>query len=155
MKAKFWLPFLVASFTISCTNDAIIHHYETVSDEGWNRKDTLRFPLPEITKEGNYSVEVGLRFNSQYPYEGVWIEVETELKNPHFIRKDTICIATANNDGRPKGQGVVFLQTDTLLTTLPLTEGQAGEIRLRHIMQRETLTGIRDVGLKVKVKSEE
>lgn len=150
MRIKHLLPVLATLFTISCTQSTITHHYEAVSDEGWSRNDTLHFPLPEIKEDGNYRVELGLRYNNLFPYEGLWLVAETRLNTPHFIRIDTLCIVTANKEGRPTGRGVVLMQSDTLLTTLHLSKGQNGEIYLRHIMHNEVFPGILDVGVKVK-----
>lgn len=86
-----------------------MHHYETVGDDGWNRKDTLHYQIPTISTGGNYCLELGLRYNSQYPYEGLWIVAETRLNNPHAVFNDTIYINTADKDGHQTGRGLVLI----------------------------------------------
>lgn len=139
----------MAVVAAACIRNTVLHHYEPIDENGWNRTDTLQYELPSIPKTGDYQISIGLRYDEQYPYQGLWIVAETFLNNPIAHRRDTLFFQTADEDGQFIGKGVTLLQADTLLTTLHLQEGQNGRIRLRHIMQRETLPGIRDVGVKV------
>lgn len=142
----------MAVMMAACTQSTLLHHYEPVDDDGWDRTDTLSYELPTIPKDGDYQISLGVRYNNFFPYEGLWIVAETSMKKPMLHRNDTLYFPIIDEKGHPMGKGLSMMQADTLLTTLHFEEGQSGHIRLRHIMIREVVPGITDIGIKVRKK---
>lgn len=133
----------------ACDRQTVIHRYQPVPSEGWQRSDTLTFTIPPIPHSGTYTVNLGLRYTSTFPYQDVWLVTETRLRSPHALRRDTLCFLLADSAGTPTGSGLHILQREALLTSLPLVRGQQGRVLVRHIMARETLPFITDVGVKI------
>ena len=137
---------------VACTQSTIYHHYEPIDDNGWSRTDTIQYELPTVPEDGDYHISLGLRYNELFPYQGLWIVAETSLHHPTASYLDTLYFRTTDEDGRPTGKGLSLVQADTLLTTLHMPKGQKGQVCLRHIMIREVLPGIKDIGVKLEVK---
>ncbi|MBQ8968438.1 MAG: gliding motility lipoprotein GldH [Bacteroidaceae bacterium] len=133
----------------ACTDGKLMHCYLPTDDEGWGRTDTLCFPLPDIPQTGEYPVSVGLRHGNRFPYTGLWVEAETRLSHPTAVRRDTLYIPITDTNGHPLQPGVSLHQHEVPLTTLHLQRGQKGNIRLHHIMMREVVPAISDVGLRI------
>lgn len=136
---------------VACTRSTLLHRYQPVGQQGWARTDTLSFTLPDVSTEGDYELAVGLRYGNVFPYEGIWVVAETRLVHPNAFHRDTLYLATADDDGRPLGQGISMDQREVSLSTLHLHKGQSGTVRLRHIMTREVVPNISDVGLRVAI----
>lgn len=150
MKPKhLWLPAVGAMLCAACIRGTILHHFEHVDPDGWNRYDTLRYSLPPIPQAGLYDFSVDLRYANAFAYEGIRVVAETCLRRPPVARRDTLYLKTADEHGIPVGQGLNLLQLSTPLYTLRLQPGQKGTIRLYHLMRLETMPDIREVGLKI------
>ena len=140
---------LLALSLAACTDGTWVHRYLPLSEMGWERCDTLQFQLPTVPTTGDYSLCLGLRYDTQFPYEGIWIEAETRLKNPASIRRDTLYFPMMDEEGHSQGQGINLQQKEMPFTTLHLQKGQQATIRLRHIMARETIPHIKDAGVNI------
>ena len=147
MKKALWA--IVCLALVGCTKGTLIHRYETVGQQGWERTDTLVFALPEVATQGQHRLTVSLRYDNTFPYEGIWLVVEGHLKDPSQQWRDTVYFATADEEGTPLGHGVSLMQNDVVVRDFQLSEGQSGSLRLWHIMHREVMPEIRDVGIKI------
>lgn len=143
---------LVLLLTVACRRTTLMHHYEHVSSEGWARTDTLRFRLPEVRDSGDYLLDLGMRYTATFPYRGVWVVAETHLCGNSVARRDTLYFAMTDETGAPVTEGVNLLQHESPLTTLYLCEGDSPQIHIRHIMNRELIPGIREVGLRATLR---
>ena len=135
----------------ACTRGVLLHHYQPVGADGWARADTLRFVLPQAPAEADYEVYLGMRYTNTFPYEGIWVVAETRLAHPTALLLDTLYLTTADEAGRSLGRGVAIGQREQLLGILRLHTGQGGTIRLHHIMTREVVPDISDIGLRVAI----
>ena len=133
----------------SCTKKMIVHHYEHIDNDGWTRYDTLSFEIPPAAASGDYSLFLGMRYSNDMPYEGIWIEVETQFSHPHYASLDTLYFLTADSIGMLLGKGINLKQQEMPLSSLNLKEGQQGLVRVRHIMARNVLPFVRDIGIRV------
>ena len=141
---------IVCLILASCTNGTLVHQYETVDNDGWVRADTIYFDLPAATETGDYGLSVAMRYANSFPYEGIWIIAEGKMKKPTTHWRDTLYFRMADNEGIPMGHGVVVMQNDTLVRTMHMQKGQNGSLRIWHIMRREVMPSVREVGIKVK-----
>ena len=147
MKKAIWG--IMCLVMVSCTKGTLIHHYEAVSHQGWERTDTLCFDLPEVEKQGQHLMSVSLRYNNNFPYEGIWIVVEGSMKEPSAYWRDTLYFRTADENGTALGRGVALMQNSVPLKEMQLEEGQHGRFRVWHIMHREVMPTIREVGIRL------
>ena len=142
--------FLLSLFLlVSCDRSTLMHSYQPLAENCWDRSDTVTFDLPSLTTEDNCSMLVGLRVTDHFPYEMLILEVEQSYKNPVSHRLDTLYYRLANEDGDFIEKGINYFQYETQGVTLDLKKGQTGRIKIRHLMHREVLPGIMDVGIHV------
>lgn len=143
---------LLGLLLVGCTDSVLVHRYEPVSDRGWVRTDTLCFFLPSASQTGDYILSLGMRHTSVFPYEGIWVVVETQLHRPSALLTDTLYFQAYDDQGVSLSQGVNLLQREVPLRCLHLRCGQSGTVRLRHIMTRETIPAIREMGIRMERK---
>ncbi len=123
------------------------HHYMSPAGRGWSGGDTLRFHVPPVSRTGYYALSLGMRLGIDFPYEGVWVAVETSLTSPDSLLVDTLYFRAIKKGGRPQGSGINMSQDEQPFDSLRLLGGQGAEIRVYHLMSREVLPAVLDVGL--------
>ncbi len=150
----------VALVTASCNRKTIYHHYEHTSVDGWGKDDTLYFTLPPSKQRAVVQRDVELRISGNYPFRGLSLIVEQttipahskaaiSLQPSHYQRTDTISYELVDQEGNIKGQGISLYQYSFHMTDISLNEGDSLRISIHHAMQRETLPGIADIGLRL------
>lgn len=127
----------------------LVHEYRQVrGDEGWNVRDTIRIPVPAVPADADYRLSVGMRVTNAFSWEGVWVEAELVVDTPHVRHADTLFVRVYDGQARPLAEGVNLLQVEVPAPkSVHLRRGQKGSLRLRHLMRRETLPFITDVGV--------
>lgn len=139
-----------ALLAVSCIGNTVQHQYRHIGSEGWDRNDTLTFAIPPARVSGTHSISTELRTSTAFPYTKVCMVREVMLTRPLAALRDTVCVDTEVNGISPDASGVTiksYSHTDSLLV---LREGQEGTVRLYHIMSKETIPHILDVGIKIK-----
>ena len=134
---------------VSCTKKIIVHRYAHIDNDGWARCDTLSFEIPPVAVSGDYALFLGMRYSNDMPYEAIWMEVETQFCHPRQYSLDTLCFQTADSIGMLLGKGINLKQQEVQLLSLNLKEGQQGTVRVRHIMARNLLPFVRDIGIRL------
>lgn len=66
-----------------------------------------------------------------------------------MMRNDTLVADLSADDGELRAHGISLHPYTFPLVTLRLPKGAKGRITVRHMMQRENLTGIESVGLRL------
>lgn len=140
---------LLVLLLASCDQGTLMHSYQPLQENSWDRRDTVRFDLPVLPTEDKYNVLIGLRVTNSFPYESLILEVEQNYRNPIGHRVDTIKYRLADESGDLIEKGINYFQYENQSLPLDLKKGQTGEIRIRHLMLREVLPGIMDVGIRV------
>ena len=151
--------FLLLVLLVSCNGNTLLYQYCYVGEDGWDRQDTLVFPIDSIDTDVDCEMYVGLRLHPRYPYQQLYIIAEQRFQTPDSLlhsrkdggsgHRDTLCIAIADSTGRLKGSGLSLLQYEQHAFPLHLRKNQRGEILLYHAMQRERLPWIHDVGIRI------
>lgn len=95
-------------------------------------------------------MSAGLRIDYKFPYKSLWIVMETHLENPDLTLLDTINYTVSDEKGIPLGFGITKKQQERPVRTVNLHKGQYGEVRFYHIMTREEIPGISEIGLALK-----
>ncbi len=136
-----------------CDERVIYHSYRHVPGQGWNSRDTLAFDIDTVRVAATHQFALGLRATDSYPYTAVWLAVEREFSRPDILRRDTVRCRLMDSVTHRMGKGVYMYQYEVPLPPMTLRCGQTGQVRVTHLMRREILPGIRDVGVLVSRQS--
>lgn len=140
---------MAATLMTACDTDVVYDSYCHAPTEGWEKTDTLQFNVPRMAEGGRYRMEIGMRTNSSFPFTGITVVVDQVIEPRHRLQSDTINCRIADKDGNILGRGVSFYQYDFILNDTDLRRGDSLNIRIRHIMRREVVPGVADVGVKI------
>lgn len=132
-----------------CDTDVVYDRYEHTPTEGWDKSDTLFFDVPRLTESGRYRMEIGLRTNAEFPFTDLTLVVDRTVEPGHQLKSDTLKCRVADDKGNILGQGISYFQYSFILADADLHRGDSLHISVRHIMKREIIPGISDVGLKL------
>lgn len=148
---RYWpyLLFIISLLALSsCRQRPVLYDYVPVEPHGWLTTDTLRFTLPAVPADGDYTFSLGTRFNSQYPYEDLWLVLEQRYLSVR--RRDTLHLAMPTEKPTWQTNGIAFHEAEAPVTTTHLTPQQMPvELLVYHVMRHQCLTGITEVGVKV------
>lgn len=133
----------------ACDGRVVYDKYASTNVEGWERSDTLVFAVPGLKASGRYRQEIGLRINSAYPFTALSLLVERTVEPGHRVSKDTLNCRLYDGKGNALGAGVGYFQYDFILSDDDLRQGDSLNVRVHHIMMREILPGISDIGLRL------
>lgn len=143
-----WVGLAMLALT-ACDNKTLMHSYLPVKSHEWNRKDVMTFQIPKAPQSGTYDMTIGLRIGNRFPYETIFMLTEVHLHNPEGLLTDTICYNLTNEKGEFLAKGINLLQFETETMPLQLRKGQSGDIRIQHLMHREVLPEIADIGISI------
>lgn len=133
----------------ACVGNVVYDKYASTMVEGWERSDTLVFGVPSLKSSGRYRQEIGLRINSAYPFTALSLLVERTVEPGHRVSLDTLNCRLYDGKGNTLGNGVSYFQYDFILSEDDLQQGDSLNVRIHHIMMREILPGISDIGLRL------
>ena len=118
-------------------------------EEGWERRDTICFALPQTDEDISGTLTIGLRLTAPVGLQDIVLAVEQSLESPPVYRCDTIRCPLTDAEGNALGQGVNVIQYETQQLPFHLQKEQSGTVRIRHLMTDETIAGITELGIKV------
>lgn len=148
---KYWL--IAGLFlSASCTQQHYYNKYESVDVKSWKMDDTLTFPVEIKESNKHFEYAVSVRHEKEYEFSNLWVKI--------FIKGNGIDTSFRYNlplfkdDGKPFGEksGSLITQTIPLKTTLPLSTKGKYTLKLVHLMRKDPLNGISDVGIFVDEK---
>ena len=152
---------LTALVAVSCIGRKVYDHYEELPIAGWEKNDTITFFVPSVDRSGLYSLDLGLRTTSQYPFMSLTLVIErfvipldTTTVKPLFpipLRPSvsTLSCRLRDSRGHAKGQGINYYQYDFHVADISLNAGDSLRVNIRHDMKREILPGISDLGIRL------
>lgn len=139
----------------SCSDPRTYNRYKSVSLHGWSRKDTLTFDIPRQW-EGIYQLDLCLRAAQTYPYRNISMIIERKViyyrqrKKREKTYNDTINCEIVNDKGILAGQkGITSTEIRQAITSFRLNRNDSMHVTIHHIMNRESLPGISDVGIRL------
>lgn len=134
----------------SCTTDAIYKSYQSVPIDGWDAADPRIFNIDTLREPGNYSLLLHVRTTTMesYDFRTLYLEVRSQWGN-QGLQCDTVACHLSDERGEIKGDGMARYQYTFPVAQLSLSTNQAGCITVRHIMRREILEGISDIGIEI------
>lgn len=141
--------------TISCNDPRTYDQYRGVSLQGWLRNDTLTFDIPRQW-EGNYQLDLCLRAARTYPYRNISMIIEQKViyyrqrKKREKTYNDTVNCEIINDKGILVGhKGITSTEIRQAITSFRLNRNDSMQVKIHHIMSRESLPGISDVGIRI------
>ena len=123
-----------------------------MKNDGWKISDTLVYDLPPAPESGLYTISVEMRTGQKFLYRGVYVAMERNMQSPCYQHCDTVCFLMARDSIHMDSRGSTIQTFQHPVLNITLRKGQSGQIRLHHLMSREVLPDIREVGVRV-VKS--
>lgn len=150
---KAFVAIMSVLFTVlaatSCGGGEIYDTYRHTPLNGWDRTDTLYYDVPPVESAGIYRQELGLRIDDDFPFTGLTLVVDRTIEPGHRVSSDTLRCRLSDDKGNSYGQGVSYYQYDFAVAEYSLNKGDSLHIGVRHIMKREMLPGISDIGLRL------
>lgn len=144
------LAVVVVTVALSaCDGGVVYDKYKPTPVEGWEKNDTLIFDVPKLRLNGRYGQEIGLRINGSYPFTALSLLVERVVEPGHKEFSDTLDCRLYDGKGNILGSGISTYQYNFSLPPLELREGDSLHVTVRHIMKREILPGISDIGFRL------
>lgn len=140
---------LIGLFLSSCTGNTLYHSYESLPAEGWERRDTVCFELPKAEEDINGTLTIGLRTKANIGIQDIVFAVEQRDSAGFISHCDTVRYPLTDADGEALTGGINIHQYEAQHLPLHLKEGQQGTIRIHHLMRRELIPGITDIGIKL------
>ncbi len=154
---------LAASFCTltSCQKHKVYHAYAHTQQTEWSKEDSVHFMVPAVKESGCYQLETDLRITRRYPFTSLTLIINRTIISPatqsllckRTLHADTIQCQLTDSSGRSLGKGVSYLQYEYPVSKFNLNEGDSMVISVRHHMKQETLPGISDIGVSLKVAS--
>lgn len=139
----------VAMALYSCNSNVVYNKYNHTPLVGWEKNDTLVFDVPPMKESSRYRLELGLRTSTSFPFTGLSLVIDRTVEPGHILYTDTINCRLADDKGNVLGRGVSYFQYNFIVSDINLNKGDSLHICVRHIMKREIMPGISDIGLKI------
>ncbi len=146
---------VIAMGATSCSDPRTYDKYKSVSLQGWSRKDTLTFDIPRQW-EGSYQLDLCLRAAQTYPYRNISMIIERKViyyrqrKKREKTYNDTVNCEIINDKGILVGhKGITSTEIRQAITSFRLNRNDSMQVKIHHIMGRESLPGISDVGVRL------
>ena len=142
----------VALMVAACGDGRVFDKFVPTPVDGLEKNDTVTFDVPPVVASGSYRQEVGLRITSDYPFKSLSLEVKQTVEPGHRVSTDTLACRLYDDDGNLLGQGLSMFQYGFMLPEIDLRKGDSLHVRVRHVMKREILPGITDIGFSMEAK---
>lgn len=145
------LTLCIVLLIASCSHRPIAFEYKSTPTDGWELGDTLKFHIDTLQHSGTYGLSLGLRTSASqpYPFQSIWVVVRQHWHNPEKLLIDTLECRLTNSKGDVIGNGVSLYSFTYPLKQMQLSQGTSADISIIHIMRREIINGIVDVGVRL------
>lgn len=140
----------LAATLLSCERKTLYSHFTDIDLDGWTKSDTVTFCVTDIPQTGFHDETLCLRTTAEYPFQSLTLVVQQSRRADDEGRTDTLSLRLVDSRGNPTGDGVSLSQHRFPLRNISLETGDTLRLRVWHIMKRETLPGVVNVGLTVK-----
>lgn len=138
---------LAGALFTACQERRVYDHFEQAPAEGWEQREALAFDVPP-QQAGSYHLEVCVRTTQAYPYRNLALLVETEAKPSGTLTRDTVTYNFYEAREALAGRkGVSCAELTMPVGTLSFAQGDSVHVSIRHLMRRDCLSGVSDVGV--------
>lgn len=144
------LCLLTMWIAIGCDTRTVYHTYLPVPQKGWGKNDTLFFHVPLSDSLTLLYLTAGVRNESSYPYQNLYLFVSHNLEDSAQWKTDTLEFKLTDKEGRWKGTGWGSLYQSTLpMKSAGLRHAGHYTIKVTHGMKDEVLKGVSDIGIEI------
>lgn len=140
----------VTAVVSACGGGTVYDKFVSMPSDGLEKNDTAVFYVPPVASSGRYIREIGLRIAAAYPFTSLSLEVCQTVEPGHRVSVDTLDCRLYDDDGNVLGHGISVYQYGFALPDIDLQKGDSLHVRVRHVMKREILPGITDIGFSLK-----
>lgn len=133
----------------ACDKHVVYYTYQPTSSVGWLSSDTLSYEIPIKSTTTPLYFQSEVRYTAQYPYINLSIELTHHLRDSSKIQRDTLHYQLMDNEGKRGANNWSCLYESTLPLQVSVQDTGIYQVKIRHIMQNDTLPGIHDVGMKI------
>ena len=133
----------------SCTGGTVLHSYKPLAKEGWERCDTVCFNVPKATENIGGTLTIGLRTIANIGIQDIVLAVEQTGDAKGVGRCDTVRYPLTDAEGYALTGGVNCHQYETQHLPFKLQKGNTAQVRIRHLMSKEVICGITEVGIRI------
>lgn len=148
MRRAILLPLIGLSIA-ACTDGTVLHSYKPLPADGWDKRDTICFDVPQTETDINGTLLIGLRTTSNIGMQDVVLAVEQIGETASLCRCDTIRYPLTDAEGNALSKGVNTHQYETQHIPFHIQKGQSCSVRIHHLMRKETILGISEVGIRI------
>jgi len=109
----------------------------------------MTYDISHVSMSGKYEEQVGFRILQTFPFTNVSILIQQTVFPAMISHYDTLVCRFMDNRGKIDGNGISYYQYSFPLKKITLEKGDSLHISIHHIMKRETLPGLTDIGFKL------
>ena len=143
---------LIGLFLSSCTGNTLYHSYKPLPADGWDRRDTVCFDVPQQAENIRGTLFVGLRTVAHIGIQDVALAVEQCDGAGIVSRCDTLRYPLTDAEGNALTSGVNNHQYETKQLPFLMRKGKGAHVRIHHLMTPETISGITELGIRVEAQ---
>lgn len=132
-----------------CENSVVYSRFGNTPMSGWDKTEPVTFDIDSLDAEGDYQMTLMLRISDKYPFRNLQLVVRQQNFPSGVEEVDTVECAVTDEHGNLLGRGVSYYQYEHPVKTLHYHASDSMHIEIHHIMKREILPGIADVGVRV------
>lgn len=146
------ISFLSLTILLGCQeNRRVYEKYVSLEDYQWSLKDTLDFKVQIKDTSTAYQLSLKLRNKINYPYRNIWLLIQHKSPSGNLssIKAE---FQLAKKSGKWKGQGIgdLYDHRFPVRQNISLSEKGAHRFRIVHLMRKEKLSGVMNVGLQLR-----
>lgn len=141
------LGLALAATLAACDDRVAATAFRSLPPEGWHSADTLVFPADSLAAGSAYAVVLSLRLSAAHPYPFRSVTLTAARCFPADSLTDTLTLPLVEGRSDMSGKGTTLYQYDFTIDTLLTDTATRGCYVVRHLMRRDPLPGIHDVGI--------
>jgi gliding motility-associated lipoprotein GldH len=146
------ITFLSLGVLFGCQEEQRVYEkYLSIADYQWSFKDTLDFKVPIKDTSNAYQLALKLRNKINYPYRNIWLLIQHEAPSGKLssIKAE---FQLAKKSGKWTGQGIgdLYDHRFPVRQNISLTETGTHRFRVVHLMRKNKLPGVMNVGLQLR-----
>lgn len=140
-----------------CRERTVFHQYAATDVDGWDVTERVVFKVDTLHRKGIYQPTLHLRVTTggEYPFQTIAIAVHQQWQAADSLvseRIDTLQCRLLTPTGHRLERGISLSQHAYALPPLQLPAGTVGRISIVHLMRKETIPGVTDVGFSLDVQ---
>lgn len=144
------LELSVLLLLLSCNNNDIYNHYQSIDDEGWSNKNNITFDFEVDDTISLHNMYIYVRHNQEYQFNNLWLFIKSSAPNGK-ISIDTVECLLADNKGKWFGRGLGDIFDLEILWGKNVRFPLKGRyvVEYQQAMRVDNLQGIKKMGLRI------